>query len=105
MQPASQVRTLERGSKLIISFILDRERTTSLPVGGSEGAGGGGGYSLDVCALGLRVWNGSKERKIFEDAARYIDRNARKGSKGMVVSFTHEWKRISPLLTGRGDSK
>ena len=41
MQPASQVRTLERGSKLMISFILDRERTTSLPVERSEREGGG----------------------------------------------------------------
>lgn len=50
MQPASQVRTLERGSKLIISFILDRERTTSLPVGGSEGAGRGGVFIRCLCA-------------------------------------------------------
>jgi len=33
MQPASQTNTLERGSKLRIWFMRERERTTSLPVG------------------------------------------------------------------------
>ncbi len=52
MQPASQVRTLERGSKLMISSILDRERTTSLPVVGrkEEGAGEMGALLLDIWA-------------------------------------------------------